>query len=149
MRDIIEEVRWALDLEGYSHVKIFVSGGIDEEQIRELRDVADGFGVGTSIANAPSIDLSADIVEVNRGDGWRPVAKRGKLPGAKQLYRCSLDEDYVVPWGSEPPRCRNGGSPTPMLVRYMEGGKLVRRLPDVERIRSYVVSQLEELGLTS
>ncbi len=148
MRDIVEEVRWALDLEGYRHVKIFVSGGIDEEQVRELRDVVDGFGVGTSIANAPSVDLSADIVEVDRGGGWERVAKRGKLPGAKQLYRCSLQEDYVLPWGAEPPRCRNGGEPRAMLVKYMEAGRLVRPLPRVEEIRSYVLSQLEELGLS-
>jgi nicotinate phosphoribosyltransferase len=148
MRDIVEEVRWALDIEGYRHVKIFVSGGIDEEQVSELRDVVDGFGVGTSIAAAPSIDLSMDIVEVDRGDGWKPVTKRGKMPGAKQLYRCSLKEDYVVPLDSqEPPRCSDGSKPRPMLELYMDDGRLVRDLPSLDEIRSYVLSQLEELGL--
>ena len=149
MRDIVEEVRWALDLEGYRHVKIFVSGGIDEEQVRELRDVADGFGVGTSIASAPSIDLSMDIVEIDRGGGWEPVSKRGKMPGAKQLYRCSLSEDYLAPLeGSEPPECSGGGRARPMLEVYMEDGVLVKDLPGVEEIRDYVLRQLEELGLS-
>ncbi len=149
MRDIVEEVRWALDLEGYRHVKIFVSGGIDEEQVRELRDVADGFGVGTSIASAPSIDLSMDIVEIDRGNGWEPVSKRGKMPGAKQLYRCSLSEDYLAPLeGSEPPECSGGGRARPMLEVYMEDGVLVKDLPGVEEIRDYVLRQLEELGLS-
>ena len=148
MRDIVEEVRWALDVEGYRHVKIFVSGGIDEGQVAELRDVADGFGVGTSIAAAPSIDLSMDIVEVDRGEGWVPVSKRGKMPGAKQLYRCSLTEDYMAPLEpGEPPTCRDGRKARPMLEVYMEDGVLVKDLPGVDDIRDYVLRQLEELGL--
>ena len=149
MRDIVEEVRWTLDLEGFNHVKIFVSGGIDEEQIAELRDVADGFGVGTSIAAAPSIDLSMDIVEVDRGSGWEPVTKRGKMPGAKQLYRCSLEEDYLAPLegGGEQVKCSGGGRPKPMLKLYMDDGRLVEELPGLDEIRAYVLSQLEELGL--
>lgn len=43
---IVEEVRWELDLRGYEHVKIFLSGGLDEESLKELADVADAFGVG-------------------------------------------------------------------------------------------------------
>ncbi|GAB6148288.1 nicotinate phosphoribosyltransferase [Stetteria hydrogenophila] len=146
MRDIVEEVRWTLDLHGYKHVKIFVSGGIDEDTIAELRDVADGFGVGTSIAAPPSVDISMDIVEVDRGDGWVPVAKRGKLPGAKQLYRCRVLEDYVLPWGSEAPKCP-GGEARPMLVKYLDRGVLVRELPGVVEIRRYVLEQLREAGV--
>ncbi|MEM1826395.1 MAG: nicotinate phosphoribosyltransferase, partial [Desulfurococcaceae archaeon] len=36
MKSIVEEVRWTLDLHGYKHVKIVVSGGIDEEDVVEL-----------------------------------------------------------------------------------------------------------------
>ena len=86
MRKIVLEVRWALDSAGYKHVKIFVSGGLDEEDVRRLVDVADGFGVGTSIAFPRSIDLAMDIVEVD-GESF---SKRGKLPGRKQVYRCCL-----------------------------------------------------------
>ncbi|HID72694.1 TPA: nicotinate phosphoribosyltransferase, partial [Candidatus Micrarchaeota archaeon] len=46
MKAIIEEVRWTLDIHGYKHVKIVVSGGIGEKELLELRDVADAFGVG-------------------------------------------------------------------------------------------------------
>ena len=147
MRDIVEEVRWTLDLHGYGWVKIFVSGGLDEDRIAELRDIVDGFGVGTSIASPPNIDLSMDIVEVDRGSGWEPVTKRGKLPGLKQLYRCPGLVDLVIPWRSEAPECPGGGRARPMLVKYMEEGKLVRSLPDPGEIREYVLSQLEEAGI--
>jgi len=35
--NILEEVRWELDLRGHKHVKLFVSGGLDEEDIVKLR----------------------------------------------------------------------------------------------------------------
>jgi nicotinate phosphoribosyltransferase len=42
IRRIAEETRWTLDLHGYKHVKIFVSGGLDENNIRELKELVDG-----------------------------------------------------------------------------------------------------------
>ncbi len=144
MRKIVEEVRWTLDIHGFKNVKIIVSGGLDEEEIKELKDVADGFGVGTAIAFPPSIDISMDIVEVERNGKWIPIAKRGKLPGAKMLYRCKpIVEDYIVPWGHEPPLCKEGGKPKPMLVKYLENGRLITRLPSIDEIRSYVMEQLK------
>lgn len=147
MRQIVSEVRWTLDINGFTHVKIIVSGGLDEEEVCKLRDVADGFGVGTSIAFPPSIDISMDIVEVERGGRWVPFTKRGKLPGAKKLYRCGVLEDLVVYWEAQPPAvsCRDGSRPRLLTTKYMEGGRLVARLPGLEEIRSYVLSQLSEV----
>ena len=82
-RHIVREVRWELDARGYEDVDIFCSGGITPTQIRELRDVADGFGVGSYITDADPVDFSLDIVEM---DG-EPVSKRGKLAGKKAVYR--------------------------------------------------------------
>ena len=145
MREIVEEVRWTLKLHGYDHVRIFVSGGIGERQVAELRDIVDGFGVGTSISVAPSVDISMDIVEIDRGNGWEPISKRGKLPGGKELYRCPPMRNIMVPRGREPPRCPDGSEPKRLLVKYMENGKLVRRLPSLEDIRSYVLEQLRAI----
>ncbi len=147
MRDIVEEVRWTLDLHGYKNVKIIVSGGLDEEEIQSLRDIVDGFGVGTSIAMPRSVDLSMDIVEVNRGSGWEPISKRGKMPGAKSVYSCGALRHLTVPWGSELPSCPDGRRPEQIMVKYMENGELVRDLPSLDDVRSYVLSQLRELGL--
>lgn len=143
MRDIVEEVRWALDIHGFRHVKIFVSGGLDEEKIAELRDVADGFGVGTTIAAAPNIDISMDIVEVEENGRWVPRSKRGKLPGARALYKCG--GSTIVGLLETPPEgCDN---PERLLVKYLDSGSLIAELPSVDEIRSYVLRQLEELGL--
>ncbi|MFW5973940.1 MAG: nicotinate phosphoribosyltransferase, partial [Natrialbaceae archaeon] len=82
-RRIVQEVRWELDARGYDDVGIFLSGGLDPERLRTLRDVADGFGVGGYVSNADPKDFALDIVTI---DG-EPVAKRGKLSGKKAVYR--------------------------------------------------------------
>lgn len=144
MRKIVEEVRWTLNLMGRSDVKIYVSGGIDEEEILKLRDVVEGFGVGTSIAFPPSVDLSMDIVEIKKGDKWIPITKRGKMPGAKQVYRCLNPlKNIMVPWAQEPPKCPDNKSPKPLLVKYMSSGKIEMNLPKPIEIRKYVLEQLQ------
>ncbi|MEM4224905.1 MAG: nicotinate phosphoribosyltransferase [Desulfurococcaceae archaeon] len=143
MRAIVEEVRWTLDIHGYKNVKIAVSGGIDEKEIVKLRDIVDIFGVGTSIAMPPSIDISADIVELYEDGEWKPITKRGKLPGAKQVYRKRPSLNDIVTLLDKPLEVPEGY--TPLLRKYLENGKLVCELPKLEEIRSYVLSQLEEV----
>lgn len=92
MREIVEEVRWELDLRGYDDVGVFVSGGIGIKEVLELRDVADGFGVGGSIASVSPVDFSLDIVEVE----GEPAGKRGQKSGRKEVYR-DKDGEHVVP----------------------------------------------------
>ncbi|OGO30395.1 MAG: nicotinate phosphoribosyltransferase [Chloroflexi bacterium RBG_16_56_11] len=78
--ELVREVRAHLDLGGFPHVGIFVSGGIDPERIAYFRErgaPVDGYGVGSYISGARPIDFTADLHEV---DG-RAVAKRGRLPG--------------------------------------------------------------------
>jgi nicotinate phosphoribosyltransferase len=82
-RHILEEVRWELEARGADDVDLFASGGLDPAQLRDLRDVVDGFGIGGHVSNADPVDFALDIVAV---DG-EPAAKRGKLSGAKQVYR--------------------------------------------------------------
>lgn len=141
MKAIVKEVRWTLDLLGYSHVKIFVSGGIDEKAIIELRDIVDGFGVGTSIAFPPSIDISMDIVEVYEDKEWVPVTKRGKLPGAKQLYRKRPGlNDLVLPWNTKAPKDYK-----PLLTKVLDNGKIIGNTPSLKEVREYVLEQLKEV----
>ena len=78
--DLVKEARARLDLAGFRHVKLFVSGGVTPERIREfLAEGApvDSFGVGSYISGARPIDFTADIKEVE----GKPVAKRGRIPG--------------------------------------------------------------------
>ncbi|WIF94400.1 nicotinate phosphoribosyltransferase [Caminicella sporogenes] len=76
--DLIRELRYKLDMEGYNHVKIIVSGGLTPEKIKILSEAgADAFGVGSYISAASPIDMTMDIKEVE----GVPVAKRGRIPG--------------------------------------------------------------------
>jgi len=143
MRQIVEEVRWTLDINGFKHVKIVVSGGLDEKEIIRLRDIVDAFGVGTSISMPPSVDISADIVEVYEDGAWKPFTKRGKLPGAKQVYRRRPGLNDIVRPMNEPGYIPEGYRE--LLVKYVEDGEVLRTLPTLSEIRSYVLEQLSEV----
>jgi nicotinate phosphoribosyltransferase len=90
---ILREVRWKLDREGHENVDIFASGGLTPEVIRDIRGVADGFGVGSHITSADPLDFALDIVAV---DG-EPAVKRGKLGGDKTVYRTPEGGHRVEP----------------------------------------------------
>ena len=144
--EIIKEVRWELDIRGYRNVKIFVSGGLNEEKIRILSEAgADAFGVGTYVSNAPTIDFAMDIVEI---DG-KICAKRGKLGGKKEVWRCQQClTDIVLPFNAEPPKCpKCNGETERMLKPLIENGKIVAEMPKPEKIRSYVLKQLEKVEM--
>lgn len=140
-KEIIQEIRWELDLRGYQHVKIFVSGGLTEETVQELKPFVDGFGVGTYVSNGRTIDFSMDIVEME----GEPAAKRGKFSGKKQIYRCpECLRDVVTPWDSDAPECH--GTMEPLLHLLVENGKIVQRL-SAAKTREYVLNQVEKLDL--
>jgi nicotinate phosphoribosyltransferase len=141
-RKIIEEVRWELDIRGGKKVKLIASGRLDEESIEKLKDIADGFGVGTAVAYPPVIDLSAKIVEVGRGAKREFRAKRGGLGGRKAVYRSSIGfQDTVALEGAEaPPRTKT------MLTPLLKNGKIVRKYDGIEAIRSRVLRDLHLLS---
>jgi len=141
MKLLIEEVKWTLHIYGYDHVKIVVSGGISEETIIKLRDVADAFGVGTSITYPKPIDMSMDIVEVYKNNEWIPITKRGKLPGAKKVYKCDVLDYEVTSWNEKPKRCSEN-----LMGKWLDKGRLVRKLPSVKEIRDYVLKQLSKVS---
>lgn len=76
--DLVKEVRARLDQTGFQYVKIFVSGGLNPEKIKDLAEAgADSFGVGSYIATARPIEMTMDLKVVNGVN----VAKRGRIPG--------------------------------------------------------------------
>lgn len=141
---IMEEVRWELDLRGFDHVKIFISGGLDEHQILKYNPFADAYGVGTSISNAPVVDFSMDIVEV---DG-APVAKRGKMSGAKRVFRCpACFRSRVVPFEKRTSSCECGRRVEEILRPLFQKGRMKMPLPKAAVLRSYVLEQLRKVDL--
>ena len=145
--EIIREVRWELDSRGYNHVKIFVSGGLNDESVGELSLAGvDGFGVGTSVSNAPSIDFALDIVEAN----GKPVAKRGKLGGKKIVWRCDdCLTEKVTGATTAPPSCPNCGRKMgKMLAALLSNGRVSKALPSADDIRERVLGQLSRLDFS-
>jgi nicotinate phosphoribosyltransferase len=132
MQAIIEEVRWELDAHGHSGVKIFLSGGVTRDDVLQYRDIVDAFGVGGAIANAPVIDFGMDIVEME----GRPLAKRGKRSGVKQVYRMPDGRHRVLPVSQRVPE---GG--VPLIERFIDNGRIVRRI-DMQEARERVREQL-------
>lgn len=147
---IFEEVRWELDINGFKSVKLFASGGLDEDKIKELNPVVDAYGVGTAISNAPVVDLSMDIMEIE----GKPFAKRGKWSGSKQVLRCKkCHADKVVPQKPEYSahesgkkvkslKCICGGQLKGLLTPLIQKGKIMRPLLVPKEIRQRVLKQL-------
>ncbi len=143
---IFEEVRWELDLRGFKDVKLVASGGLDEKEVMELKPIVDGFGVGTSISNAPVVDFAMDIMEV---DG-KPFAKRGKWSGAKEVLRCKkCYKGKVIPINAKVGGCNCSGRFERLLNPFIKNGKVIKRHPKPKAIRGYVLEQLKGVSLDS
>ena len=93
----------------------------------------DAFGVGTSVAGAPPVDFSLDIVEKE----GKPVAKRGKRGGMKQVYRNDRFEDKITLFRERP-------EGKPLLVKYMERGEIIQE-SDFRKARENVLEQMKQI----
>jgi nicotinate phosphoribosyltransferase len=143
---ILREVRWELDVRGFGHVKIFVSGGLDETEVRALNQLVDAFGIGTWISSGPVVDFSLDVVEV---DG-APKAKRGKLSGRKRLWRCdACGERGVVASDREIavcPRCRR--AVTFPAMTWLRSGSMEGDLPTIDGVRALALDEVRAAQAT-
>ena len=130
-----EELRWELDIRGRSDVKLIASGGLDEYKTEELADVYDGFGVGTRVADAKTLDLSLKVVEV---DGV-PRAKVGNYSGNKEVYR----KDFFDVVKLKKSEVLEGYEP--MLKPLIKNGKIVRDFENIGGIRERFLENLEKM----
>jgi nicotinate phosphoribosyltransferase len=137
---IMKEVRWELDLRGHKNVKLFVSGGLDSHTIRAYNEVADAYGVGTSLSAARVLDYSMDIVEI----AGEPVAKRGKASGRKDVRRCpECLRSQVVPAITPSYRCNSCGNEMQSILSLVwDGAKWQGEQKSAQKIREYVLAQL-------
>jgi nicotinate phosphoribosyltransferase len=141
---LIEETRWEMDLRGHNHVKFYVSGGIREEDIAVLNPLVDGYGIGTSISNAPVIDYSMDIMEI---DG-KPIAKRGKWSGSKRVLRCpQCGSGKIVSNRKGQHKCDCGKKLEDILVPVLDKGKQLIKTESPEKIRKKVLAHFKTRSL--
>jgi nicotinate phosphoribosyltransferase len=141
---LLEECRWELNRRGHSHVKFYVSGGIKEEDVPKLNPLVDGYGIGTSISNAPVVDYAMDIMEVE----GRAVAKRGKWSGSKRVLRCTqCGKGKIVPLDEAVHKCECGGQFKDILLPVMDNGKYLVDIPFHREIREDILRDLENHSL--
>jgi nicotinate phosphoribosyltransferase len=145
MKQIIKETKWELDLRGYKNIKLMVSGGLDENKVRELKEVVDLFGVGTYISNSPVVDFAMDIVEIEH----KPYAKRGKESGRKTVLRCKKCAQRIVSvYPKEIDRCEIcGGQLEEIMKPVITNGKVVVDLPPANRIRDYIAEEINKINI--
>ncbi len=135
-RHILRELRWELDAVGREDIDLFVSGGITPETMYELRDVADGFGVGSYVTDADPLDFALDIVE-REGEA---ISKRGKLSGVKEVYRTADGGHHVGLARQDGPE--NGEALLDPLVR---DGEIVREF-DLDAAAERLAADAELVG---
>ncbi|HKJ70038.1 MAG TPA: nicotinate phosphoribosyltransferase, partial [bacterium] len=147
MLKIMQEVRWELDLNGFEHVQLFLSGGLDEYSIHRYNPLADAYGVGTSVSAAPVIDFAMDIVDIE----GTPVAKRGKQAARKSLWRCQECFTHTTTLrksSDQAPDCPACGKTTELLLRPVENKTATVELSnDHDAVRDYVLDQLQHVSL--
>ena len=151
---ISREVRRLLDENGLSYVQIFASGDLDEYRIEELLNKGakiDAFGVGTKMgtsADRPYVDIIYKLCEKADEKGmFAPIMKlserKATLPGRKQVFRFADDKGYFVKDVIALEGEEVGGEP--LLVKVMEGGRIVYDLPSLEEIRKRTLDNLARL----
>ena len=148
-----KSARKILDKDGLRYVQIFGSGNLDEYKIEELLKkgaMIDAFGVGTAMGvskDAPYCDVVYKLVELTNGGKLLPTMKlsKGKVtyPGKKQVYRVmdrkgnnakdilALRDEKI-----------NGQK---LLIKVMERGKVIYKMPSLEEIREKTMDNLSKL----
>jgi nicotinate phosphoribosyltransferase len=145
-------VRKIFDENGLSYLKIFASGNLDEYKIEKLLKegaAIDMFGVGTAMgvsSDSPVVNANYKLSELREGGKELPRMKlsTGKvtLPGKKQVYRFSNKGGYardVIALEDD----KLGGER--LLVKFMENGKITRRLSTLDEIRERCRQNLSRL----
>jgi nicotinate phosphoribosyltransferase len=142
-------VRGILDQGGLREVRVFASGGLDEDRVAELMRAGapiDGFGIGTSLTTSSDV-ASLDCVYKLQEYAGLPRRKQstGKAtwPGRKQVWR-TLDaagrmSGDILCLETE----RHSGEP--LLHPVMQGGRRLAAGPGLAEIRARAARELARL----
>lgn len=133
--------RTRLDEAGLSHVRIVVSGGLDEDRIAALvasNAPIDAFACGTAVVTGGQIgalDAAYKLVEYE----GRPLAKHSprtpSLPARKQVWR-SQNQDLITRFNAAPPPHSQ-----PLLQPVMQNGERVKPAESLSLIRNRATTQ--------
>jgi nicotinate phosphoribosyltransferase len=155
MVQLSRDVRQILDDAGLSYVRIFASGGLDEDEIDRCLDAGapiDAFGVGTRMnvsADAPYLDIAYKLVRYAGRDVLKLSPGKATWPGDKQVHRLvgagGHFERDVLALRDEPPPAVGA---EPLLRTVMAGGRRVETPPTLSAIRERCARQVAALPAT-
>jgi nicotinate phosphoribosyltransferase len=142
-------VRGILDAGGLGEVRIFASGGLDEDSMaRILRAGApiDGFGLGTSLttsSDVPALDVAYKLQEYRGLPRRKRSVGKATWPGRKQVWRRygtdgRMCEDVLSLENDEQ-------SGEPLLQPMMRGGRRLASAPSLAHIRDHAARELARL----
>ena len=144
-----KKVRAILDKGGYTEVRIFSSGNLDEYQIRELFAKGapiDGFGVGTHMdtsSDAPYLDCAYKLMEY-AGTGRRKRSEdKATWPGRKQVYRRYAEDGALA--GDSLTIESDHQDGVMLIVPVMKQGKRLNPPEPLEDIRQRVQQSVARL----
>ncbi len=144
-------VRAKLDDAGLGHVRILLSGDLDEYLISDLLAQgveADLFGVGTNLGTSPddpSLGGVYKLVEDEAGPRAKLSTGKATLPGCKQVWRrFNADGSFagdIITLADEPAV----PDAEPLLVQWMAGGEFLRKVSTLDEARVYCLDRLARL----
>ena len=142
-------VRAIFDSHGLSHITVFASGGLDEEQLARLtREAApiDGYGIGTSLttsSDAPALDCAYKLQEYDGVARRKRSEGKATWPGRKQVWRShGADESFAGDVLGLETEARAGDG---LLTPVFRKGRRLAPPPSLEAIRAHAADQLRRL----
>lgn len=140
------ETRAILDAAGLSAVRIYASGGLNEEKVGRLVAAGapiDVFGVGTDMGvsgDAPSLDMAYKLVEYAGKPRLKLSTKKVSLLGKKQIFRVTDEagryQQDIIALRDERPEDVAPEAPAERVRSLME-----QVMADGKRIRPYLLQE--------
>jgi nicotinate phosphoribosyltransferase len=144
-----KSVRRILDAGGLGEVRIFASGGLDEDSAARMLSAGapiDGFGMGTSLttsSDVPSLDCVYKLQEYSGLARRKQSVGKETWPGRKQVWRNLDAEGHMCGDVISIEGDRQSGEPLLQLV--MQGGRRTAPSPPLAEIRARAARELARL----
>ncbi|OGT53964.1 MAG: nicotinate phosphoribosyltransferase [Gammaproteobacteria bacterium RIFCSPHIGHO2_12_FULL_41_15] len=159
---LAKQARNLLDAAGLQHVKIIISGDLDEYKIAEFKQrhaPIDIWGVGTRLATAfdyPALDITYKLgaIKNNKEEAWQYKMKitddgsKKSIPGILQVRRYYHQSrpiaDYLYHdiFGIDDALQKDADASIDLLEPILRKGELVNALPTTAEVREFAQQQL-------
>ena len=141
-------VRRTLDEGGLRDTSVFVSGGLDEEEVARIVESGapiGGLGIGTSLtvsADVPALDCAYKLEEYAGRARRKHSLGKATWPGRKQVWRGVMGGIFTGDTIGLVDEQRNG---MPLLEQVMGAGRRLAPSPPLTEVRKHAAGQLTML----